>query len=417
MFKAAAWSCVVALLCALCGCGGGLAADGGEAEDRGGGAPSDAGVAGDADAADGGGADIDTHYLDHWVEDAMAEVHIPGLSVAIVQGAKLCWTKGYGFAEIENAVAVTPDTLFMLASIAKTFIVTALMQVVEAGGLALDDDVNAHLPFAVENPNHTGVPITVRMLLTHTSGIRDNWTVIRSHYVDGDSTMALQEFLEGYLVPGGADYDAAKNFTADAPGAAKKYSNIGATLAAYMVERVTGTPFDAYCEARIFTPLKMTETSWHLAGLDPSHVAFPYMYDGNPPQSRRLEHYGYPDYPDGALRTSAPQLARLLMAYINKGELDGARVLKEETVASILQIQDEALDPIQGLIWNYDYTDDEEKVGHSGSDDGVSTTMYYRVSDGIGVIMLSNSDPNTAAALKFLDIRSRLFEDAVDLCR
>ncbi|MFA6032749.1 MAG: serine hydrolase domain-containing protein [Myxococcota bacterium] len=180
----------------------------------------------------GGGADVDTRQLDSFIAKQMASGNIPGIAVAVVKGSGSCFAKGYGWANIEKKVPATKDTLWMLASVSKTFIVTSVMQLAEAGKIGLDDNVNMHLPFAVDNPGFPAVPVTIRMLLTHKSSIRDNWDVLNALLVDGDSPIALGDFLRGYLVPGGAYYDAAKNFYPTAPGAVHKYSNIGAALAA-----------------------------------------------------------------------------------------------------------------------------------------------------------------------------------------
>jgi CubicO group peptidase (beta-lactamase class C family) len=394
------------MLIVLAGCAG----EGHSGDD---GAPDSSG------GADGGiGFDVDTAAFDKYAVKMMEESHIPGMAAAVVKGTKLCWAKGYGLADMENSVPATPDTLWMIASVSKTSIVTALMQENEKGLIGLDDDVNNHLPFAVINPGSPGTPITVRMLLTHTSSIKDNWTVLRAGYVPGDSTVPLGDFMKDYLTTGGKNYDAAKNYYANTPGTVHKYSNVGAALAAYIVEHVAGTSFDAYTDGHVYNPLKMEETGWHLSGLNLSHIAVPYLYSKDSGSYTALAQYGYPDYPDGALRTSAVQLARFLMSYINKGELDGVKILDASTVAEILRVQDPVNDPGQALIWNYDYTNGEERFGHSGNDEGATATMYARTSDGVGVILLSNADmgQDAAAALNFYEIRDRLFKDSTKLC-
>ena len=103
---------------------------------------------------------------------------------------RIVWSRGYGWANIASAAPVTPDTDFMLASISKTVMATAAMQAVEDGLLALDADVNAVLPFAVRNPGHPAVPITLRRLLTHTASLRDNWGIWDHFYSRGDSAAA-----------------------------------------------------------------------------------------------------------------------------------------------------------------------------------------------------------------------------------
>jgi len=131
--------------------------------------------------------------LDDFILTQMNQNHIPGLSACIIKRGAVVWRGNYGMANFTNNIPVSSTTVFMLASVAKTVTATALMQVYENGGYQLDDSINAHLPFAVRNPNHPDTPITFRMLLTHTSAIRDNWDVMP--YVEGDPTIPLGRYL------------------------------------------------------------------------------------------------------------------------------------------------------------------------------------------------------------------------------
>lgn len=214
-------------------------------------------------------------------------------------------------ANIAAGRRVTPDTLFMLASVSKTVVATAVLQAIEDGLFDLQTHVNDVLPFRVRHPVHPDRPITVRQLLTHTSSIRDNWNLLTAGYVAGDSPMELRTFLRRYLSPGGADF-APNNFYAFGPGRSYRYANVGASLAAFLVEAAAGIGFDTWCERRIFAPLGMDRAGWHLAGLPRREIAMPYTWAGNKNAYVPTGHYGYPDYPDGALRTTAPQLARHL---------------------------------------------------------------------------------------------------------
>ncbi|MGH2642013.1 MAG: serine hydrolase domain-containing protein, partial [Actinomycetota bacterium] len=238
------------------------------------------------------------------IRDLMAAGRLPGLSAAVVRGGEVVWSHAWGMANIEAGRRVTPDTLFMLASVSKTVVATAVLQAIEDGLFDLDARVNDVLPFPVRNPVHPDMPITVRQLLTHSSSIRDNWNLLIASYVTGDSTMSLRTFLRRYLSPGGADY-APNNFYAFGPGRSYRYANVGAALAAFLVEAAAGIGFETWCEQRIFAPLGMDRAGWHLAGLPRRELAMPYTWSGNKNAYVETGHYGYPDYPDGALRTTA----------------------------------------------------------------------------------------------------------------
>jgi len=169
--------------------------------------------------------------FDDRIVELMRAGKLPGLSAAVVRGDELLWSRGYGWANIHDREPISRGTLFMLASISKTVVGTAVMQAVEEGLFGLDDDVNDILPFPVRIPAHPHRSISGRQLLTHTSSIRDRWSVWNGLYADGDSPIPLGGFLQRYLVPGGDEYLDANFFDAR-PGSAYHYSNIGTALAA-----------------------------------------------------------------------------------------------------------------------------------------------------------------------------------------
>ncbi len=332
--------------------------------------------------------------LDDFLESQRLVAGVPGLSVAMVRDGAVLWTGAYGLADENNQLEVTTDTAFMLASVSKTVTGVALMQLYEEGLFALDDDVNDALAFSVENPNFPGEPITYRQLLSHTSSIRDNWNVMDGYYVDGDSPVALGDFLEDYLDPSGSEYNADRNYQDWGPAEDTTYSNIGAALAGHMVEVLSGVPFDQHCEEQIFVPLAMEHTGWHLSDFanPATEVAFPHdTYYGE----GRVPHFGYPDYPDGQLRSSASDIGAFLAAFANDGvSADGVRILEASTVALMEEVQSPATDGSQGLIWYYETVDGEEVVGHNGGDTGTSTDMYYREADTAGFVALMNGEPS-----------------------
>lgn len=335
---------------------------------------------------------------DACIAEMVDRYDLPGMSVALVTADGVAWSKGYGYANIEEGRPATADTPYLLSSITKTFVATAIMQQVEAGTLDLDEDINTYLPFTVDNPLVEGEVITLRDLATHTSGLIDNYDdVYDPSYVPGDSPVGLGEFLEGYYVPGGEYYDPDGNFSEYAPGERRQYSNIGASLAAYTVEVVSGEPFSEYVENHILGPLGMDNSHFFLADYDDHNIiAMPYELN----QDGELEaygYYGYPTYPDGHLYTSANDMGRFLAAIMNDGELDGTRILEAETV-------DLMLTP-QGTVWKPNLSDrillgkPEQEIfwvagkgehGHDGGDYGSFTMMFFEPEHKVGVVMLTN---------------------------
>ena len=351
-------------------------------------------------------ADVDTD-----IETWRAEANIAGLAVAVTRPGEVVWAQGYGLADVDADRPVTVDTPFMMASVSKTVTGVAVMHASEAGVLTLDQDINTLLPFDVDNPQVDDETILLRHLVTHTSGIRDNWN--NMPYSDGDSPYALGEFLEGYLVEGGAWYNASNNFNDTQPGTSFDYGNVATALAGYTVEAATGSAFDDYCDAHIFDVLGMNHTGWHLADFDVDTVAMPYAYiDG---EQVAYGHYGYPDYPDGQLRSSITDLSRFLAAISNGGEIAQDRVLKTETVEELLSPQVPSVSGDQFVFWYRSENAGRSVIGHNGGDIGVATSMIFDPETGIGVILLMNTDWETAVWEASDAITTLLFEHAESL--
>jgi CubicO group peptidase (beta-lactamase class C family) len=346
------------------------------------------------------------------VGELMIAGRLPGLSAAVVRGDDVVWSHAWGLAHIGAKRRVTRDTLFMLASVSKTVVATAVLQAIEDDLFELETHVNDILPFSVRNPAHPQVPLTVRQLLTHTSSIRDNWNLLIDAYVSGDAEMKLGTFLRRYLAPGGADL-APHNYYAFGPGRLYRYCNVAVALAAYLVEVASGVGFDTWCERRIFAPLGMDRAGWHLAGLPRRAIAMPYGWRGARKEYIPYGQYGYPDYPDGALRTTAPQLARHLAMIMGDGRWRGHRLLKEATVRELRRDQVPDLEPGQGLLWFRMQRKGRSLFGHDGGDDGAATVCFFDPQDDLGVVALANGDWRTVKGEWALYlIMDRLFEAA-----
>lgn len=332
---------------------------------------------------------------DSYLMGIMNNGKMKGASFVAVKEGKRIYHRNLGLANLSNNQPVDDQTIFMQASVSKTMIATAIMQLWEKGRINLDIDVNHYLPFSVRTPSFPNDSITARMLLTHTAAIQDEWNTMGALYVIGDSPVSLDSFMKNYLVPTGIFYSAA-NFYSYPPGTQYNYSNIGSTLAAYLVERITGDPFSHYCDTAIFQKICMNSTSFLLSGIsDTTRIARPYTYYNGAYLDAGL--YGYPDYPDGQLRTTATDLARFMTMYLQYGSYEGSRVLDSATVAYILQ-QQTTVDPTQGIIFyqatagNGDYL-----WGHNGGDAGVNTALYFNPVKKTGAIALTNGDGTSAA--------------------
>jgi D-alanyl-D-alanine carboxypeptidase len=187
--------------------------------------------------------------VDEYIEAEMLKQHIPGLSLAVVQAGKVVKSKGYGLANMELNVRATPNTVYQIQSITKSFVACGIMLLVEGGKLGLDDKITKHL---------TGLPqawsgVTVRQMLTHTSGIP-------SFVQDQGSGAAIVAFAQktssseeiiGWAAPRPLKF---------APGEGRRYSSTGYHLLGMIIEKVSGKPWGQFLHDRIFAPLGMTST-------------------------------------------------------------------------------------------------------------------------------------------------------------
>ncbi|NKQ37823.1 MAG: serine hydrolase [Chloroflexi bacterium] len=340
---------------------------------------------------------IDTiEALDAFISDQLSSHDVPGTAVAIIANGDIVWEKGYGYANLTTETAVTPHTPFHLGSVSKAMMGVSIMHAVEAGLLDLDMEINDVLPFDVVNPAAPNTPITLRHLVSHTSGIQDSKLYEQSYGV-GDPIVSLGDFLRDYLTMDGDFYDADDNFTGETAGAAYEYSNIASGLAGYVLEMGTGQPLNVYAREQIFTPLGMNNSGYFLSEFDDVNaIAMPYVRRGTP-----FGHVGYPTWPDGMMRASVHDVAVVLTAVMNNDIYQGTRILTPESVQILLNPTVPRL-PQHGVFWETAVSDlsralfAQSIVGHSGSDPGASTFMYFNPETQLGAVILMNSDTHAA---------------------
>ncbi len=368
--------------------------------------------------------------LNEFIQEKLRADNVPGLSACIVKNDRLVWSRGFGWADIENKTPMTDRTILNIGSASKTITATAVMQLWERGRFKLDDDVNKYLPFRVRNPHFPDNPITFEQLLTHRSSIEDGPSYDAS-YACGDPTIPLKDWIKGYLAPGGKYYGEKENFHTWKPGAKGAYSNVAFGLLGYLVEVISGEDFAHYCKGYIFTPLGMKSTQWYLADLNIADHAIPYTYipkDFKLPEGKTLETllprypmdrqplrtgvhlahclYSFPNYPDGLIRTSVRDLSLFLRACIKDGAYGNKQLLKKETIQTMLSVEHFG----RGLCWRKGRLKNGDVTwGHGGDDPGIATEMLFRPEDGVGVIMFFNCD-RPAKAVE--EIQERLFQEA-----
>ncbi len=352
--------------------------------------PTGVGSETDADSETGGVEGLcadaigpDSATLNAEVQALMATNHHPGVAICTTRGAQITWCRGYGKANLAGDVDVTARTPFLIASVSKLFTATALMQLWEDGEFELDDDVDASSPFPARHPT-SKTAVTYRMLLAHASSIEDSAIADMFYEYGSDPTISLLDAVSGYLDPDGVYYTN-DNWAAGDPGTAASYSNIGYAFAGLLTQLHTGTDFADRTEATILAPLGMEDSAWRLADHDLDTIAMAYAWEGG--QYQEYGHYTFADYPNGGLRGSACDVALFLSSQAAGGE----PILAPATLATMQEITYPMLDDVQGLGWYFEDIGPGNWIGHSGGEQGIFTEAFYRTSDGVGFVLLTNA--------------------------
>jgi CubicO group peptidase (beta-lactamase class C family) len=242
-------------------------------------------------------------FLDSVMAAQLKEHNIGSATLAVVKDGKVWLKKGYGYVDYVNKAPIDPDrTIFRPGSVSKLFTWTAIMQLVDQGKIKLDDDVNKYLrDFQIKNPYPR--PITIADLLTHTAGFDDSGA--STMFTKYEQLYPLKDFLKLHQPP-----------VILPPGKLASYSNYGTTLAGYIVESVSGLPYNEYIRQRIFLPLGMNSSTF-----DQKQTPFlaQNVASGNLYNNGKFEKQGF-DYvevvPAGALCSTAPDMAKFMLAHL-----------------------------------------------------------------------------------------------------
>lgn len=346
-------------------------------------------------------ADVDL-WLDGYMPYALRVGDIPGAVVTVVKDGQILTTRGFGYADRDKKTPVDPyKTLFRPGSISKLFTWTAVMQQVEAGKIDLDADVNRYLDFKI--PARHGQPITTRQLMTHTAGFEE---VVKELIFYGKPEPELGAYLKNHMPK--RIFDA---------GVTPAYSNYGTALAAYIVERVSGEKFNDYLDRHVMGPLKMANTTFrqplpaNLAGTD----AAGYDKPGKP--SKGFEIVG--PAPAGSASSTGADMGRFMIAHLQRGELDGQRILSAETARLMHDSPTSKVNP-RSLIGPLDRMElgffqtsinGRNVIGHLGDTEGFHSSLHLYMNENIGLYLSVNSGGREGAAGT---LRTAIFRDFSD---
>ena len=326
-------------------------------------------------------------FLDEELGREMEKHHIAGAAVSVVKDGKLFFAKGYGSADLENKTPVDPEqTVFRIGSVGKLFTWTAVMQLAEQGKLDLDEDINAYLDFRI--PDTYPQPITLKDLMTHTSGFEDR---LRGSVVsDPNDVVPTREWLISHMPA-----------RVRPPGDIAGYSNYNAMLAGYIVARVSGEPYHQYIQEHILNPLGMVHSTAQ-SPIPPdlrAHASVGYTYEDG-------AFHVFPDYtvqpaalPSGAHQASVTDMARFMIAHLQNGRYGdantaGVRILKKTTAQ---QMHSTLYTPDPRLLGTaygfFDFSDNGQRtLGHVGYSPPMYSLLLLLPEQNLGVYVAYNSE-------------------------
>lgn len=341
-------------------------------------------------------ADIGT-FLDGLMPLTLERDDIAGAVVSIVKDGKVIFAKGYGYADVKSKKPVsTTDTLFRPGSISKLFTWTAVMQLVQEGKLNLDTDVNEYLDFKI--PAKFDKPITLRDIMTHSAGFGE--TAKDLFIPDVKDLEPLRTYLITHMPE-----------RIYPPGTTPAYSNYATTLAGYIVQRVSGKPFNDYVAENIFGPLKMDHTTF----VQPLPDALKnLMSSGYSVASKDAKPYEIVQaFPAGSVATSAMDMTHFMIAHLQGGEFEGAHILRPETVQLMHNRQRAPgnSDALNGMCLGfYEETRNGHRIiGHAGDTAAFHSDLHLMPDANLGFFVSYNSpgkgtlSDRTALWQKFLD--------------
>jgi CubicO group peptidase (beta-lactamase class C family) len=320
--------------------------------------------------------------IDGLAHTAVNGFGVAGLAIGVVHDEQV-YARGFGVKSIETQEPDTADSLFHLASISKTFVASAVVQLAEQGKLELDAPLLNYLPdFTLADERCR--QITVRQMLSHTAGMPDSDDYGWDHPEYDDQ--ALERYVRGL----------ANEKLIAAPGEKFAYSNIGYEVLGLLIARTSGQSFEDYIKQHLLLPLGMNSSTFLKTEVPPEHATTPHVV--LPPTVLSPEYpYNRAHAPSSTLHSSAVELCSWALMNLNRGELQGRRVLQvtsfEQLWHPYQQTGPTHPDEFVGLSWFIDTYRGHPRIGHDGVDVGFQSNMVILPDQSIAVVVLANTIP------------------------
>lgn len=337
-------------------------------------------------------------WLDGYMPYALKRGDIAGAVVVVVKDGQVLLQKGYGYSDLAKQSPVDPErTLFRPGSVSKLFTWTAVMQLVEQGKVDLDKDINGYIDFTI--PPIDGKPVTLRQVMTHRTGMEEQVRGLITTDPKGITSLeaALKHWVPVRIFPAGST---------------PAYSNYATALAGYVVERVSGQPFDDYVDEHLFAPLGMARSSFRQPL--PGHLA-PLVSKGYARASEgTAKPYEYINLaPAGSLAATGSDMAKFMIAHLNRGAYGERRILSAATAETMHTTAAETIGPLNRMMLGFYETNinGHRAIAHGGDTQWFHSYLHLFPDDNIGLFVSVNSTGKEGAAGL---VRSALFEGFAD---
>lgn len=337
------------------------------------------------------GDSVEMQYVRQKISPVMEKYKAVGLAVAVVKNGRIVFSDSYGYKNLETGEKLKGGELFRIASISKSFTATAIMQLVDKEMISLNEEVGDILGFKLRNPAFPDIPITVSMLLSHTSSLNDT-----------------QGYFNFDVVDPKASQDYVKCFNNYSPGSKYEYCNLGYNMLGAIVEKITGVRFDLYVLENILSPLGIYG-GFNVDMLDRTKFAQIHEYNSQDnsfkvqpaaykSRAEELKNYriGYttPIFSaTGGMKISATDLAKYMSMHMNYGKLGSIQIISEE---SSQLMQSEIINAGNNIFYGfalehaYNLIPEENMVGHTGSAYGLYSAMFFEPEKKFGFVIISN---------------------------
>jgi CubicO group peptidase (beta-lactamase class C family) len=328
-----------------------------------------------------------TQTAEACINELMQQSKVAGLSVAVVKDNKIIYTRSFGLKDIEANTPLTDDCLFRIASISKSFTATSIMQLVEAKKLSLDDDIGKLIGMPIRNPKFPDKVITLKMILSHQSGINDSQGYFTLDVINPQKNPNWEKCY--------SDYE---------PGTHYAYCNLNYNMAGTILEKVSGERFDQYVKHHILDPLGLYG-GYCVDSLDQSRFATLYEYEADSarfvpspmayaPRSEEIRNYtmGFttPIFsPTGGMKITATDLAKYMMMHMNMGKYNGKRIIKKKS-ARLMQTPIDKDGYGLALMTNDKTIPGKIMKGHTGSAYGLYSVMFFQPKEKFGIVAITN---------------------------